>query len=203
MLKRLFDLFICIAALPVLLPALAIIALLIRIESKGAVFFRGVRTGRFGRPFRIFKFRTMIPDAERVGGGTTALNDPRITRVGRVLRKYKLDELPQIFNVIKGDMSIVGPRPELPEYTQEYRGDEKIILTVRPGITDYSSIVFSSLDEHVGEVEADAVFEKDILPEKNRLRIKYVREQSFGKDLIIIVRTFGVMLSKLVGKGAG
>jgi lipopolysaccharide/colanic/teichoic acid biosynthesis glycosyltransferase len=202
MLKRLFDLLVCIAASPVLIPVFAIIALLIKIDSRGAVFYRGIRTGRFGRPFRIFKFRTMIPEAERAGGGTTALRDPRITRVGGVLRKYKLDELPQILNVIKGEMSLVGPRPELPEYTREYRGDEELILSVRPGITDHSSILFSSLDEHVGEVDADAVFEKDILPEKNRLRIKYVREQSFRTDLAIIARTFHVVLSKMIGKGA-
>jgi lipopolysaccharide/colanic/teichoic acid biosynthesis glycosyltransferase len=203
MLKRLFDLLVCIAASPVLIPAFGIIALLIKVDSRGAVFYLGIRTGRFGRPFKIFKFRTMILDAEQLGGGTTALNDPRVTRVGRVLRKYKLDELPQIFNVIKGDMSLVGPRPELPEYTRKYQGEEKIILTVRPGITDYCSVAYSSLDEHVGEVEADAVFEERILPEKNRLRIRYVREQSFKTDLIIITKTFRVILLKLMGKSAG
>jgi lipopolysaccharide/colanic/teichoic acid biosynthesis glycosyltransferase len=202
-LKQIFDVGVCFIALPFLLPLILIIAIIIKLNSPGPVFYRGWRTGLGGRPFRIFKFRTMVPNAERLGGGTTALNDPRITRVGMFLRKYKLDEVPQNFNVIKGDMSLVGPRPELPEYTFKYRGEEKIILEVRPGITDYSSIVFTSLDEHVGPKNADEVFEKNILRVKNQLRIKYVKEQSFGTDLLIILRTFAKILCKVRGsKGA-
>jgi len=199
MLKRAFDLIVCILALPVLALPFLLIAALIRLESPGPVFYRGVRTGRLGKPFRIFKFRTMAPDAENAGGGTTALRDPRITRVGAFLRKYKLDELPQVFNVIQGEMSLVGPRPELLEYTRRYRGEEQLILTVRPGITDHSSVAFSSLDELVGERDADAVFEQRVLPEKNRLRVQYVKEQSFATDLRILCKTFAVILRKAFG----
>ena len=130
-------------------------------------------------------------------GGTTALNDFRIFRFGRLLRKYKLDELPQIFNVIKGDMSLVGPRPELPQYTDQYKGDELLILNVRPGITDYSSIQFSSLQEDVGAEDADRVFEERILPKKNALRIRYVKERTFLGDVGLILRTFGCIIKKV------
>jgi lipopolysaccharide/colanic/teichoic acid biosynthesis glycosyltransferase len=197
MLKKTFDIVACLIALPFLLPFFAIIGIMIKVYYPGPVFYRGWRTGLCGRPFRIFKFRTMVLDAEKTGGGTTALNDSRIFRFGAFLRKYKLDELPQIFNVIKGDMSLVGPRPELLQYTAQYQGEEKIILTVLPGITDYSSTVFSSLDELVGSENADEVFENNVLPIKNQLRIKYVKEQSLGTDFLIILQTFKKIFLKI------
>ena len=139
----------------------------------------------------------MVVNAESIGGGTTALNDPRITKIGSIIRKYKIDELPQLFNIIKGEMSIVGPRPELYEYTRRYQGEEKLILTVLPGLSDFSSITYSSLAEHVGSDNADRIFEEKILPHKNRLRIKYVKEQSLRNDLIIICKTIQLILSKI------
>ena len=153
------------------------------------MLYGGLRTGRDGRPFFILKFRTMVVNAERMGGGTTALNDPRIFPFGRVLRRSKLDELPQLYNVLRGEMSLVGPRPELPAYTDRYTPEEKMILSVPPGITDYSSIQFSALDEIVGERDADQAFEQLVLPEKNRLRLEYVRTRSFWVDITILVRT--------------
>ena len=136
--KRTFD-FVCAAfGLVILAPLFLLIAVLIKLDSRGAVFYRGVRIGRYGRPFKIFKFRTMRPDAEHVGTNVTAHRDPRITRVGRWLRPAKLDELPQLINVLKGEMSIVGPRPEVEEHTAAYSPEERIILSVRPGITDYA-----------------------------------------------------------------
>jgi lipopolysaccharide/colanic/teichoic acid biosynthesis glycosyltransferase len=194
--QRLVDLLVCLFAVPFLLPIMAVIAILIKLDSEGPVFYLGERTGLGGRPFRIIKFRTMVQNAEKIGGGTTALHDPRVTRVGQYLRRFKLDELPQIFNVIKGEMSLVGPRPELPQYTALYQGDERLILTVRPGITDYSSIEFSTLDEVVGEQDADAVYEAKVLARKNQLRVQYVKERTFVGDLVIILRTFACLLKK-------
>jgi len=138
----------------------------------------------------------MIVNAEQKGGGTTALNDPRVFPFGRILRHVKLDELPQLLNVLRGEMSLVGPRPELPRYTDQYNADEKMILSVPPGITDYSSIRFSSLDEVVGARNADAEFEKNVLPEKNRLRLHYVQSRSFFGDLKILFLTVWCVLRK-------
>jgi len=190
MLKRLFDIIICLISLPFLLPFFTIFAIIIKLSSPGPVFYRGLRTGLHGRIFRIFKFRTMVINAEKIGGGTTALNDFRIFRFGKFLRRYKLDEIPQIINVIKGDMSIVGPRPELPQYTNQFKGEELIILSVRPGMTDYSSVKYFSLQEIVGSQNADKIFEENILKEKNKLRIKYVKEQNFFQDIKLIFQSF-------------
>tara|TARA_B100000519_G_C14180690_1_gene408377 strand:- start:544 stop:972 length:429 start_codon:yes stop_codon:yes gene_type:complete len=140
----------------------------------------------------------MVPNAERIGSGTTSLNDSRITPIGKFLRKYKLDELPQFINVIKGDMSIVGPRPELLEYVEKYTIEEKIILSIRPGITDYSSIKYSSLDKLVGEVDANRIFNEKILYERTQLRLKYVNEYNFFIDIKLIFLTILVILKKLI-----
>ena len=194
--KRIFDVIVCLIWLPFFTPFFIIIAISIKVDSPGPVFYRGWRTGLGGRPFRIFKFRTMVVDAEKIGGGTTALKDSRITRLGKFLMKYKLDELPQVLNVIKGDMSIVGPRPELAQYTGLYKGEELVILSVRPGITDYSSMKFSALDEVVGAGDADRVFEETVLARKNGLRIRYVRERTFSGDIKIILQTLCLIFRK-------
>ena len=194
--KRIFDINACLFALPILLPLFAVMAISIKVNSPGPVFYRGSRIGLGGKPFGIFKFRTMVVDAEKIGGGTTALKDPRITSIGNFLRKYKLDELPQIFNVIKGDMSLVGPRPELQQYTNQYKGEEMLILSVRPGITDYSSMKFSALDEVVGAGDADRVFEETVLARKNELRIRYVKEHTFFGDIKLILQTLCLIFRK-------
>lgn len=196
--KRTFDFSASLLALVAISPLLAAIAFGVFFCSPGPVFYRGVRTGRGGRPFRILKFRTMSVDAERIGGGTTALNDPRVYPFGGFLRRYKLDELPQLLNVLVGDMSLVGPRQELPAYTQAYSEEEKAILAVRPGITDLSSIRFSSLDELVGEKDADLVFETTILAEKNRLRLEYARNHTFLGDLKILLMTASCIAAKFL-----
>ncbi len=187
--KRTFDLLAAGLGVIILLPVLAATALVVCVDSRGAIFYRGVRTGRGGQPFRIFKFRTMVSDADRIGGGSTAQNDPRVTRAGRFLRKYKLDELPQLLNVLHGEMSIVGPRPELPKYTELYNGDEQLILSVRPGITDYASIEFFQLSEVLGQQDPDRVYEEKVRPVKNALRVRYAREQSLAGDCRILLRT--------------
>jgi len=193
--KRLFDVAASFVALVVLSPLLLLIALGVKLTSAGPVFYRGLRTGRHGRPFRILKFRTMVVDAATIGGPSTGRDDPRVTRLGAFIRRFKLDELPNLVCVLFGQMSIVGPRPEVPQYTSLYAGDEKLILTMRPGITDLSSLRFIDLASHIGAENVDANFESRVLPIKNRLRVQYVREWSFRTDMKII----GWTLLKLFG----
>jgi len=188
--KRIFDIVFSLSVLLALSPLLILVSLLIKGGDGGAVLYRGERTGRYGHPFRIFKFRTMVPNAEAIGGASTADEDPRITRVGRALRRYKLDELPQFINVLTGDMSVVGPRPEVQYYTDMYTETEKTILTVRPGITDWASIWNS--DEGgvlAGAADPEKAYQELIRPTKIRLQLKYVRERSFFTDLKIIFLT--------------
>jgi lipopolysaccharide/colanic/teichoic acid biosynthesis glycosyltransferase len=186
--KRTFDTAGAIAGIVLLWPIFVIIAIAIKFSSPGPIFYRGNRTGRYGKMFQIFKFRSMVIGAEK-GAGTTSRSDPRITPVGRFLRHYKLDEIPQLFNVLAGDMSFVGPRPELPRYTNQYCGEAKLILTVKPGITDYSSIQFSNLNDLIEDEDPDKDFEDKILSEKNRLRVQYVKNCSFSLDLKLIFIT--------------
>ena len=186
MLKRTFDLACSAAALLLLLPLGLAIAAAIVLDSRGPVFYRGRRIGRGMRPFSIFKFRTMVPDAERLGGPSTAHHDPRLTRVGALLRRYKLDELPQFLNVLAGDMSLVGPRPQVEIYTSQYSPQERVILDVRPGLTDYASIRFINMDEVLGDSDVDQRYQREIEPEKNRLRARYVEEQSLFVDMKIL-----------------
>jgi lipopolysaccharide/colanic/teichoic acid biosynthesis glycosyltransferase len=189
MVKRVFDITGAIIGLLVLSPLMLVIAVLVKWDSPGPIIYAGIRSGRYGKPFSIYKFRTMVQDAERRGGLSTAQNDPRITRVGKILRKYKLDELPQLINILQGDMSFVGPRPEMPEYTRLYTKEEQLILTVRPGITDYASIEFVQLGKILGDADPDRVYEEQVRPIKNALRVKYVKEQSFWNDIRLILRT--------------
>jgi lipopolysaccharide/colanic/teichoic acid biosynthesis glycosyltransferase len=186
--KRVFDVTAAAIGLVVFMVPLSLIALGIKAGSRGPVFYRGVRIGRFGRPFRIYKFRTMVPDAER-RGTATGHNDARITTAGRWLRRYKLDELPQLINVLKGEMSLVGPRPEVEEHIAVYSAEEQLILTAIPGITDLSSLRFVRLGELLGTDDPNKVFIEHYRAEKNRLRLEYVRTRSFLLDLKIIFQT--------------
>jgi len=195
MLKRTFDFVSSLIGLILVSPILLTIAILIKKEDGGPVFYRGVRVGRFGNPFRIFKFRTMVLNAEKLGGPSTADDDPRITRMGKFIRKFKLDELPQLINVLKGEMSIVGPRPEVQMYVDMFTGEEKAILSVRPGITDWASIW--NPDEGAilaGSADPEKTYMEKIRPEKIRLQLKYVRERSFWNDLRIIAQTIITIL---------
>lgn len=198
MIKRCFDIIFAGISVIVFSPLLLLIAVAVKVNSDGPVIYKGKRVGQYGKIFKIHKFRTMQPDAETYGT-TTAKDDPRITTIGRILRKVKLDELPQLFNILKGDMSFVGPRPEVEEHTNEYTDEEKLILTVRPGITDYSSIHFISLDEVLGSRNPHQVYLSGVRAEKNKLRLRYVRERSFITDLKIIALTFIALMRKMAG----
>ena len=171
-------------------------------ESRGPIFYRGVRVGRYGRPFRIFKFRSMVQDAEKVGASSTSITDMRVTRIGRLIRKFKFDEFSQLINVLLGDMSIVGPRPEVQKFVDLYTDEEKQILAVRPGITDWSSIKFHNEGEIIetsGIMDADEAYVKLIRPEKLRLQLKYVRERNLWIDIKIIISTVLTLLSTRMG----
>lgn len=194
--KRWLGFLLAFLLLLVLWPFYLLISLAVLIEDGSPVFYRPQRGGYHNNPFRIFKFRSMINNADKVGGGTTALNDPRITKVGNFLRKTKLDEIPQLFNIIGGTMSFIGPRPELLRYTDQYDGEEKLIFEVRPGITDYSSIEFINLDEIVGQGNADEMYEKYVLKKKNALRIRYAKEVSFATDVKLFSRTVWGVIKK-------
>lgn len=188
--KRWFDFLASCLGLVLISPLLAVIAFHIKREDGGPVFYRGLRVGRGGRVFRIYKFRTMVVDADQIGGPSTADDDRRITRIGKKLRKHKLDELPQVINVFRGEMSLVGPRPEVPHYVNMFTEEEKAILTVRPGITDWASLWNS--DEGAvlaGSPDPEKAYMEKIRPEKIRLQLKYVRERSLWKDLKIIFQT--------------
>lgn len=196
--KRLFDVSISFCALIVLSPLLAAIALWIKADSSGPVIFRQVRVGVGGRHFRIMKFRTMRIDAESVGPQLTVGRDARITRAGKYLRAYKLDELPQLLNVLKGDMSLVGPRPEVPRYVEHYPDDlKKVVLSIKPGITDLASIRFRNENAMLANSsDPERTYLHEIMPVKLRLYAEYVRNRNFWTDLMIIVRTVGVMLNR-------
>jgi len=197
MVKRLFDVSAVAIGIVLLSPLLFWLAWRIKSEDGGPVFYRGLRVGLHGKPFHIFKFRTMVVDAEKIGGSSTSDDDSRITKVGRFLRKYKLDELPQLINVLFGEMSLVGPRPEVKKFTDMYTDDEKVILSVRPGITDWASLW--NPDEGAllkGSVDPDKDYMENIRPEKIRLQLKYVRERSFWTDLKIIFLTVKTILIK-------
>jgi lipopolysaccharide/colanic/teichoic acid biosynthesis glycosyltransferase len=196
--KRGFDVMVVTIALVSVAPLLALAALMVKLSSRGPVLYRGTRVGLNGQLFPMLKFRTMVVDAESLGGSATAADDPRITRLGKFLRRYKLDELPQFFNVLAGDMSLVGPRPEVQKYVNLYSPEEKAILTVRPGITDWASI-WNSNEAAVleGSRDPERTYEELIRPTKLALQLLYVRNHSFFVDLTILFHT-GV---KLIDEG--
>ncbi|AUN15279.1 sugar transferase [Paraclostridium sordellii] len=188
--KRLFDIVASSIGLILLSPILILIAICIKLDSKGPVFFKQVRVGKNKELFKIYKFRTMVTDAEKLGKQITVGNDTRITKVGTFIRKCKLDELPQLINVLKGDMSLVGPRPEVPKYVELYDDYQEQILLVQPGITDYASIEFRNESEILGESEnPESKYINDIMPYKIELNIKYIKNISLYEDLKLITRT--------------
>ncbi|MBQ9252828.1 MAG: sugar transferase [Clostridia bacterium] len=193
--KRIIDLLL---ALVLLIPGLILmipLAIWVKLDSPGPVIYKAVRGGYHNQPFYIYKFRSMVVGADKTGG-TTAKNDDRVTRAGRVMRKLKMDELPQLFNIIKGDMSFVGPRPELLLYTNQYTKEQQCIMWVRPGVTDRSSIVYIAQDEIVGEEDPVGNFERLVLPKKNQLRVEYAKSQSFSLDWQLFWETIAGVFKK-------
>ena len=188
--KRAMDIAISAAALCVLWPVLLLIALAIVVDDPGPVFYRQVRVGRGGKPFRIFKFRTMVVDADKKGLSITVGRDSRITRVGAFLRKTKLDELAQLLNVLCGQMSFVGPRPEVPRYVELYTPYQRQVLLVRPGITDYASIAYCNENDLLaGADDPEKMYIETIMPDKIELNMKYLREISPLTDVRLMLRT--------------
>jgi lipopolysaccharide/colanic/teichoic acid biosynthesis glycosyltransferase len=186
--KRLFDLMASCIGLVLLSPFLLVIALLIKMDSRGSVFFRGERIGKGGCSFRIIKFRTMVESPVRTGPGITAAGDPRVTRIGRFLRRYKIDELPQLWNVVCGDMSLVGPRPEDPRYVALYNDQQRRILRVLPGITSPASIRYRNEEALLAESGLGS-YETLIMPQKIAVDLDYIQNRSFLGDLKILAQT--------------
>jgi lipopolysaccharide/colanic/teichoic acid biosynthesis glycosyltransferase len=198
MTKRLFDLVVSLLALVILSPLFLLLAVAIRLDSKGPVFFRQERVGLEGKVFRIHKFRTMVADAERAGPQLTRQSDPRITRVGAFLRRHKLDELAQLIDVARGDMSIVGPRPEVPRYVALYPADvRRVVLSVRPGITDAASVAYKDESSQLERTaDPEQLYLNVILPRKLSLCVEYVRTRSLAGDIAIVARTLAALLAR-------
>ena len=193
--KRAMDIVVSFGALLVIWPILAVIALAIVIDDPGPVFYRQVRVGRGGKTFRIFKFRTMVTDADKKGLSITVGRDSRITRVGAFLRKTKLDELAQLLNVLFGQMSFVGPRPEVPRYVELYTPYQRQVLLVRPGITDYASIAYRNENDLLADAkDPERMYIDEIMPAKIELNMKYLREISPLADIRLIFKTIAAVV---------
>jgi len=194
MIKRIFDILFSIIGIIILSPLFFIVSIFIKIETNGPVFYKGIRIGKDEKLFKIYKFRTMIVRADKIGPSSTTEDDSRLTKVGKFIRKYKLDEFPQFINVLKGEMSFVGPRPQVPWAVKLYNKEEKRLLSVKPGITDYASIKFPDEEKILkGSKNPDSDYMKKIHPEKMRLGLEYVKNHSFFTDLKIILKTIRII----------
>jgi lipopolysaccharide/colanic/teichoic acid biosynthesis glycosyltransferase len=199
MIKRTFDILAAAMGLFFLSPLLLLVAVLIRRDG-GPAFYRGSRTGLNGKEFKIYKFRSMVVNAEKIGASSTSDDDCRITPVGKIIRRFKIDELPQLINVLKGEMSFVGPRPEVKKFTDIYTEEEKVLLELRPGITDWASLWNSDEGELLaGSLDPDKDYLEKIRPKKIQLQLKYYKERSFLIDIKIILLT----ILKVAGKPLG
>lgn len=195
---------IAVTALPFLIPVYLLVSVAIVLESRGAPFYRGPRVGKNGRPFRMWKFRTMRRDADRVGGAITTPRDPRITRVGQFLRKSKLDELPQFMNLLAGDITLIGPRPEHPSFVAKYTEAQRTILTVKPGITGPAQIHYTALEAEIipeGK-SADQFYLDHVLGPKISFDLEYVKRRTFFSDLGVLLESFFLVTRALTGFGA-
>lgn len=196
-LKRLFDITVALVMLIILSPVFILISIMIAIDSKGGVFFRQERVTQYGRVFRIFKFRTMVADAESLGSQVTVKNDMRVTKVGRVLRKYRLDELPQLINIVTGDMSFVGTRPEVVKYVERYTPEMKATLLLPAGVTSEASIKYKDEAKLLENTEdADKAYIESILPAKMYYNLKEFENYSFGDDIRVMIMTLFAVCGK-------
>ncbi|HHV42447.1 MAG TPA: sugar transferase [Clostridiaceae bacterium] len=198
MAKRLLDIIISLILLLILSPIILLISVVVVCDTGFPVFYRGQRVGRYGRIFNVLKFRSMVADSRRKGPGITAESDQRITKCGRFLRKWKLDELPQFINVLRGDMSLVGPRPEDPQYVKDYNEEEKRVLSVKPGITGVSQILFRNEEELLNVDDPEEYYINCIMRQKLRVDLAYTQHQLISLDFLLIV--FTVLVVLLPGK---
>lgn len=201
LIKRAMDLALGGAAGIVALPVVAAGAALVRLESPGPVFYRGERVGRDGALFRMYKLRTMVVGADQAGPAITGAGDARITRAGRILRRTKIDELPQLLNVLAGDMSLVGPRPEHPDFVRLYDDRQRRVLSVRPGMTSAASVRFHDEERQLIRTDVEADYRRRILPAKLELDLRYVERPSIAEDLRILAWTLLLVLRKLAKGG--
>ena len=193
--KRIFDFLVSFIGLVLLLPILLIVTVMIKVSSKGDVFYKQVRVGKNNVDFKIYKFRTMRLNSDKLGLITVGSKDARITALGYYLRKYKLDELPQLFNVLLGNMSFVGPRPEVRKYVNLYKQDQMQVFKVRPGITDLASIEYRNESELLSNQEnPDNYYINVIMPKKLQINLEYLKQRSFLKDLIVILKTIKTII---------
>lgn len=189
-LKRIFDLLVSFMGIVILSPVFIIASIAIKLDSKGKILFLQKRVGRYGKEFNIYKFRTMVTDAEKMGKQITVGKDSRITKVGAFLRKFKIDELPQLFNVFKGDMSLVGPRPEVPKYVSLYNEEQRRVLEVRPGITDMASLRYKDENDILGNVEnPEEYYINIIMKDKLNLNLEYIEKSNIFFDIYLIIKT--------------
>ncbi len=196
MLKRLFDIFFSLLGVILLTPLFLIIAILILVDSRGGVFYKQLRVGYNNSDFKLFKFRTMAIGSDKKGLITVGSRDSRVTPIGYYLRKYKIDELPQLINVLIGDMSLVGPRPEVRKYVSMYTPDQLKVLSVKPGITDYASLEYSNENELLGNSEnPEEMYIKEIMPAKLALNLKYIKEKNVLMDFSLILKTLFKIIS--------
>lgn len=194
--KRILDILSSFVVLVLLLPVWLVVALLIVLESRGGVFYVQKRVGKDNRDFNLYKFRTMRPDSDSKGLLTVGARDSRITRVGYFLRKYKIDEFPQLLNILKGDMSIVGPRPEVRKYVDLYTPEQMRVLSVRPGLTDYASIRYVNENEVLAASDdPERTYIEEVMPAKLALNLQYIDNQSLKEDFKLIFKTFTAILS--------
>ena len=198
MLKRFFDLILSFIGLLIIVPILFLITILIKISSSGPVFYKQVRVGKNNKDFEIFKFRTMHVNADKKGLLTIGGRDPRVTSIGYYLRKFKLDELPQLINVFKGDMSFVGPRPEVRQFVNLYSEIQKKVLNVKPGITDLASIEFRNENEILSkEEDPNQYYIDNIMPKKLEINLKYIAQRNLLKDFTVIIKTIKVIFNSV------
>jgi lipopolysaccharide/colanic/teichoic acid biosynthesis glycosyltransferase len=190
MVKRLFDILVSAAALVLLLPILLGVAIAIKLSSPGPIFYRAVRVGRHGVPFKLYKFRSMVVNADKIGAGITTAHDPRITPIGRFLRRTKLDELPQLINVLRGEMSLVGPRPEDPRYVALYTEEQRRVLRARPGMTSLASVRYRDEQALLSGADWETRYVQQIMPDKLAIDLQYMERATLLSDLGVLWQTF-------------
>jgi lipopolysaccharide/colanic/teichoic acid biosynthesis glycosyltransferase len=194
--KRTFDVVVATVGLVVTSPLVALGAVAVKLESPGPAFYRSARVGRGGQPFDMYKLRTMRVNADREGPAVTGARDPRVTSVGRFLRRTKMDELPQLLNVLLGDMSLVGPRPEAPDFVRYYTPEQQRVLSVRPGMTGPAAIAYIDEEQMLGETDAEARYIKSVMPQKLAIDLEYMQSSSFAGDLKILARTIWLIVRR-------